>query len=698
MNFLNPFALLGLAAASIPLLLHLLNLRRMRTVEFSTVRFLQELQQTRVRRLKLQQLLLLILRTLLIVFAVLAFARPTIPSKLPLLSSTARSSVVIVVDNSGSMEATDQNGERLRQAKDQAKRIVSMLNDGDEVCVLPMAGVDPFSTVGFTRTFQQADAQIDAIELSSEQAITAQSLHSADRLMRDAEHAHREVFVISDAQSNTMRRLGSDTGYVLTSDATVFMVPIGKGTQGLEQNIAIDSVRLLTQLPQVDRPIEVEAYIRNCSSIDATGVLVSMATHSARVAQRAIDIPSGETRSIILSAPAQRSGLIPISIELEKDAMQTDNKRFIGVAIPPPVRVAVIGNGLPASIVRSVLSLPLASASIGAAQVYATVQDVAPLASALDVIVLVNPAITSSEIPILTQFVQRGGGLVVFASDEPGLAQLLDKCNVQTQGVKEAGQKDHWTIKSIDEKHPLLEGVFKAQRERSTVESPSIQRQLVVSNGVAIATSDVGPFLTESVLGAGRVIVYGVAVDAQWGSFIGTGLFPATLVRSVIYLNAPYGSSVLESVGQPITIAVPSRYQGEAQTVVRDVTGASFPVAVTQHASGSSLSIAAQPLPGVVSVSTADSVVFAALGINAPASESELTYLDAQQWLTSAKSLVKHPDHVVVAEGRDVVGAVQSARLGSELWPLCIVLALACAVAESLIARYGASEQGNKLA
>nr|MBP6509743.1 BatA domain-containing protein [Candidatus Kapabacteria bacterium] len=101
MNFLNPFALIGLAAASIPVLLHLLNLRRLRTVEFSSLRFLVELQQTRVRKLKLQQILLLILRTLLIVFAIIAIARPTIPGSLPLLSSTSRSSVVILIDNSG---------------------------------------------------------------------------------------------------------------------------------------------------------------------------------------------------------------------------------------------------------------------------------------------------------------------------------------------------------------------------------------------------------------------------------------------------------------------------------------------------------------------------------------------------------------------------------------------------------------------
>ena len=69
MNFLNPWMLLGLLAAGIPILLHLLNLRKLKTIEFSTLRFLKELQKTRIRRFKIKQIILLILRTLIIIFA-----------------------------------------------------------------------------------------------------------------------------------------------------------------------------------------------------------------------------------------------------------------------------------------------------------------------------------------------------------------------------------------------------------------------------------------------------------------------------------------------------------------------------------------------------------------------------------------------------------------------------------------------------
>jgi hypothetical protein len=77
LTFLNPFVLFGLAAAAIPILLHVFNLRKLQTIEFSTLSFLKELQKTKIRRLKLRQLLLLFLRTLLVILIVLAFSRPT---------------------------------------------------------------------------------------------------------------------------------------------------------------------------------------------------------------------------------------------------------------------------------------------------------------------------------------------------------------------------------------------------------------------------------------------------------------------------------------------------------------------------------------------------------------------------------------------------------------------------------------------
>ncbi|HEY3280065.1 MAG TPA: BatA domain-containing protein, partial [Gemmatimonadales bacterium] len=72
MSFFHPLALLGLAAAAIPALLHLLQRRTPPELEFPPLRYLSEAERRSARRLKLRHLLLLLLRTALIVTVVLA--------------------------------------------------------------------------------------------------------------------------------------------------------------------------------------------------------------------------------------------------------------------------------------------------------------------------------------------------------------------------------------------------------------------------------------------------------------------------------------------------------------------------------------------------------------------------------------------------------------------------------------------------
>src|SRR5207249_2671544 len=77
-SFLNPAFLWALPAAAIPIVIHLLSRRRLPEVSFPTTQFLRDLEPQEIRRLRLREILLLILRTLAILLLVLAFARPSL--------------------------------------------------------------------------------------------------------------------------------------------------------------------------------------------------------------------------------------------------------------------------------------------------------------------------------------------------------------------------------------------------------------------------------------------------------------------------------------------------------------------------------------------------------------------------------------------------------------------------------------------
>ena len=161
MTFLNPLVLFGLVAAAIPLILHLLNLRKLRTIEFSTLTFLKELQQTKIRRLKLRQILLLIVRTLLIIVIILAFARPALRGTiLGTIGTNAHSSVVFILDDSFSMTVSDEHGEYFKQAKDATVRLIELLKEGDEAYLVKLSDVPKATIDPATHEFRSEERRV----------------------------------------------------------------------------------------------------------------------------------------------------------------------------------------------------------------------------------------------------------------------------------------------------------------------------------------------------------------------------------------------------------------------------------------------------------------------------------------------------------------------------------------------------------
>jgi uncharacterized membrane protein len=131
MTFLNPAFLFGLLAAGIPVIIHLLNLKKLKKIEFSTLIFLKELQKQKIRRIKMKQWLLLVLRVLIILFVVFAFSRPTVDNlSLSGFAPAAKASGVIIIDNSYSMNLRNDNGTLINQAKEIAAEMAGGLKEG----------------------------------------------------------------------------------------------------------------------------------------------------------------------------------------------------------------------------------------------------------------------------------------------------------------------------------------------------------------------------------------------------------------------------------------------------------------------------------------------------------------------------------------------------------------------------------------
>ncbi len=136
MSFLTPLFLFGLAAAAIPVAIHLIRREKPQRIMFSTLRFLKSTTRKLVLFQQIQQWLLLLMRAALIILLVLAFARPLLhQTPMAELLSDDPQSVVILIDRSLSMRA----GERFARAREEALHALSELESADEAAVVGFA-------------------------------------------------------------------------------------------------------------------------------------------------------------------------------------------------------------------------------------------------------------------------------------------------------------------------------------------------------------------------------------------------------------------------------------------------------------------------------------------------------------------------------------------------------------------------------
>ena len=135
MAFLFPSFLWALAALAVPVIIHLFQLRRFKRMEFSSVRFLQEVsQQTRSRK-KVRHWLVLLSRLLALTCLVFAFAQPYLPGAGSRVKAGQRA-VSLFIDDSWSMDGTNAEGRLLDQARKDAQDAVMAFNATDRFQVI----------------------------------------------------------------------------------------------------------------------------------------------------------------------------------------------------------------------------------------------------------------------------------------------------------------------------------------------------------------------------------------------------------------------------------------------------------------------------------------------------------------------------------------------------------------------------------
>jgi hypothetical protein len=674
-------------AAAIPLLLHLLNLRKLKRVEFSSLKFIKELQKTKIRKVKLKQIILLILRTLIIAFIVLAFARPTVKSELPLLGTYAKSGVVILLDNSFSMDISDEFGNRLKQAKNAASAILKSLKPGDVAAIIPMSG-NRNETFSLSRNFTQLHDELSRIKISKEPASFVNAVTEAYSLLEDSKNLNREIYLISDCQKNIFSYGAEDSMNLFNPNTSLYVINTGDNSKSNFVNLSVDSLKMITQLFLQNEAVEIQTTIKNNSNRDVSGLVVSLFYNQNRISQTAIDVRARQSKTIEMFGEPKEFGIVKAYVEIESDALDHDNRRYFGFFIPEKPHIGIFGekNTLP---VETVLKL-------NKSRIDYTLYKLSQLGSInlskFDMLIITDGLTAARQFTALKNYTESGGSVLLFAGEGASsfakYSEGLNSLGISATGIKEYTSDLPLKFNYTDKLHPLFKGVFKGNTDnKKQVESPEIKKIIITKSGQDIISTPAGNFLSEIRLGKGKIFFVATGLNDSWSNFPLTGIFPVLIYRSVFYLTSKEYTGISAKTGDNVRIILPKKFAGIKRFKITHPDGMDSYKKAALLPSAAILELNNLNREGIYVVRTAQDEVVELINVNNSPSESIIGKQNKNEIQSGIEKFIDKRTKIKYINSETISTNFSRARTGTELWQLFIILAILTALAEMFVAR-----------
>jgi len=695
MIFLNPAVLFGLLAASIPVLIHLLNLRKLKRIEFSTLAFLKELQKNKIRKIKLKQWLLLALRVLIILFIVTAFARPTLKGvAIGGTTSAAKTTAVFILDNTPSMSVVDSKGSYLNQAKSVIKEILSQLQVGDDAALILVG--DKNTDVKTTSNLTDFQKQIDAVKISSESGMLNNAVVEAAKILSASNNFNKEIYLLTDFQQGRLADQNSisDLGHILNNKVRLYSFDFS-GKKVL--NAGIDGIKLNTQIFEKDKPLDFSVTVTNYSDQTISNLVVSLFIEGDRSAQQSVTLNPGESRILTLQAPVTKTGFVDGYAEIEDDDILQDNRRYINFYIPKEIPIIVFSDTPDDS---RFVDLALSAAGSGQT-LQVTEKNTAQLnstnLSGYDVVVLIGPE-NISNYDRLNSYLNSGGSIFLMPGSNTTIQsmQAITKAlgvPSPTAAVGKAGPASNpITFDKEDFNHPVLQDIFSA-RDKKNVESPQIYYHFKISTEGKgeniISLVDGSSFLSEYKLNKGKIFLLNIAPVLSWSNFPLKNLFAPLIDKSILYLSSKDNSEEQVTAGNPVEINLQNN--SSPQIRIQEPDKNEDYIDLSKESNKNFITFSNTSFTGNYKVYGGANLVDE-FSVNAEPAESVVKYYSGSEFEYYLKKINFKGKYFNVGKNEDPAKIIMQARFGSELWKYFLLAALVLALVEMTVARNAKKE------
>lgn len=652
-DFLNPAMLGGLAAIALPVLVHLISRRRFDIVEWGAMQFLQLGRRVR-RRVRLEQLLLMLVRMLAIAALAVAFARPWLTGgRWWQLASRESRDVAIVIDSSYSMGRQHGSETPHSQAIQSIHKFLETLQPGDTVALIDARDQAHAVVRTPVSDFRMVRDKLNELPRPAGSSNLPEAILNATTRLIRGQHANRDVVVLTDHQAFPWRTT-DQTAWVRIDDMLqqqsvrprIWVLNMGSPAAEQQANFSVDRLKLSRDASVVGLPVRIETSVRYFGEGSNVSRLVYLEVDGQRLADQTtqVTLSPGSASAVEFEYAPQSAGSHVVTVSIDPDTLPADDRANAAIGVEAELPALIVDGDPQADPTRSesfFVSTALAPSSNAPAWVRARVIPQRELTKdsleSCRVLVLANVArISDPQIGLLEDFVGAGGGLmfalgdkvhadhynaVLFKDGQGLLPARLNSVDTETAstvrgirisdstltgdrlsgfrrerggGLTDARFSRWWKL----ELPARAQSSPESAAETSNAPMNPTNQAGTASVWAALETRD--PYLIEQRFGRGHVILLSAPLDSDWSALPTKPDFVPFLHELIFHLSSSATDRNVD-VGAPLVAAVPQGFQFD-QHVFDAPDGRELPV----HAGGDSWQAFARlestELPGTYSL------------------------------------------------------------------------------------------------
>ena len=718
MSFLNAALLSGVAALAIPIIIHLFHKSRFKVVKWGAMHLLEAVLRTNQRRVKIEQWILLAIRCAIPALLALAMARPIWQGASKLLGD-AKTSTVVLLDNSYSMEAGRAGATNYGLARDEASRLVGELRNGSEAHVILMGqgtGLLDTPTSDLSRVTQALAKTSAGYGLARVPAALDNAATSLEKMREPT----RQVVMMTDFQRVSFE---ATEGKLLDSaidrlkkqqfQPNIVFWDVG---QEVRENVAVESLDFSRLMVGVGQKIQIRANLRNYGDANHPDLRVTLRVDGRDKSVSQVNLGPQSKAQVLFTQSFESAGSHVVEISTETDALAADNTFLASIPVRDRIP-ALLVDGAPGATPDDIkgetgyLQIALSPFAAGKVELSDLLEPKVVPVEGFDakslpnyqVVVLANVRrLGDDQLAALERFVKDGGGLLVFPGDKTDtawwngafarlaplpLGAVAGELKESAPSVSVMGQR--FENPALDLFNDPRNGSLSEAAVKVWFKMRAPEKTGGPLDPVVLARLDTGdPFLAEKAYGEGRVIACATACDADWSNLPARPSYLPLVQRLAVYLASNvYPPRNLE-IGQQLVSFLPADAAGR-KAILTGPDGVPVDLPVTKRGERGVVEYGPVRVPGLYTLMPPGGgpihYVF-----NADRKESDLAKLTEAE----INDLGRAHGIPVVRSAAEYKTLEAQQRYGSELWKWVLLALLIFLFLELILQQWFARSRG----